>query len=201
MEISQVIRGDDHLNNTPRQINLLQALGEPLPQFAHIPMILGPDGKKLSKRHGTVSVLQYREEGYLPEALLNYLLRLGWSHGDQEVFSSDDMIHLFDIGAVNKAASAINPDKLLWLNQHYLKTGDTERLAGLAGSYFQQAGIPVSETPAMTELVTVQKERVKTLVELAEQSRCFYQDFDEFDAQAAKKTPAPGGPRSPAKPV
>ncbi|MGD8591156.1 MAG: glutamate--tRNA ligase, partial [Chromatiales bacterium] len=129
MQISQVIRGDDHLNNTPRQINILQALGMPVPQYGHVPMILGNDGSRLSKRHGAVSVMQYREDGFLPEALLNYLVRLGWSHGDQEIFTIDEMIELFDIDAVNKAASSFNTEKLLWLNQHYIKSADPKRIA------------------------------------------------------------------------
>ena len=187
MSISHAIRGDDHLNNTPRQINMFKALGAKLPAFAHIPMILGPDGKKLSKRHGTVSVLQYRNEGYLPEAVLNYLVRLGWSHGDQEIFSLDEMIQLFDIVDVNKAASAINPDKLLWLNQHYIKTSDGQRLSELASDQFELAKVPLEQGPALTDLMEVQKERIKTLNEIVEQSRYFYADFDEFDEAAAKK--------------
>jgi glutamyl-tRNA synthetase len=131
MGITHVIRGDDHLNNTPRQINILRALGVEPPRYAHVPMILGPDGARLSKRHGAVSVIAYRDEGYLPEALLNYLVRLGWSHGDQEIFSLDEMIELFDIAEVNKAASAFNTDKLLWLNQHYLQSADPLRIAHL----------------------------------------------------------------------
>ncbi len=120
MGITHVIRGDDHLNNTPRQMNMLRALGATPPVYAHVPMILGPDGAKLSKRHGAVSVLQYEEEGYLPDALLNYLVRLGWSHGDQEVFTREEMIAAFDIHDVNKAASAFNREKLLWLNQQHM---------------------------------------------------------------------------------
>lgn len=187
MNITHVMRGDDHLNNTPRQINMFSALGAALPQFAHIPMILGPDGKKLSKRHGTVSVLQYRDEGFLPEALLNYLARLGWSHGDQEIFSIQDLIDLFDIADVNKSASAINPDKLLWLNQHYIKTAPAERLSELAEEYLRNAGIDISRGPALSELMEVQKERLKTLADLAAESRYFYEDFDEIDPAAAKK--------------
>ena len=120
MGVTHVIRGDDHLNNTPRQMNMLRALGATPPAYAHVPMILGPDGAKLSKRHGAVSVLQYQEEGYLPDALLNYLVRLGWSHGDQEIFTREEMIAAFDIHDVNKAASAFNPEKLLWLNQQHM---------------------------------------------------------------------------------
>ncbi|MDH3871219.1 MAG: glutamate--tRNA ligase, partial [Gammaproteobacteria bacterium] len=131
MGITHVIRGDDHLNNTPRQINILEALGKTPPRYAHVPMILGDDGSRLSKRHGAVSVMEYRNQGMLPEALLNYLVRLGWSHGDQEIFSLDDMIELFDIEKVNRAASTFNTDKLLWLNQHYIKHGDPARIAHL----------------------------------------------------------------------
>jgi glutamyl-tRNA synthetase len=120
MGLTHVIRGDDHLNNTPRQINILRALGAELPKYAHLPMILGSDGGRLSKRHGAVSVMQYRDEGYLPEALLNYLVRLGWSHGDQEIFSMDEMVSLFEVESVNHSASTFNPEKLLWLNQHYI---------------------------------------------------------------------------------
>ena len=187
MSITHVIRGDDHLNNTPRQINMFNALGAKLPAFAHIPMILGPDGKKLSKRHGTVSVLQYRDEGYLPEALLNYLVRLGWSHSDQEIFSLDEMIQLFDIADVNKAASAINPDKLLWLNQHYIRTGEPNRLSALAVDYLNMANIAIDNGPGINDLFEVQKERVKTMTELVDQSRYFYEDFSAFDQVAAKK--------------
>ncbi len=187
MNISHVMRGDDHLNNTPRQANLMRALGATLPAFAHIPMILGPDGKKLSKRQGTVSVLQYREEGYLPEALLNYLARLGWSHGDQEIFSLNEMVDLFDIRDVNKAASAINPEKLNWLNQHYIKNGDISRLAEILANRFADAGISTDAGPPLTELLAIQKERVKNLEEIVEQSRFFYADFEQIDAAAAKK--------------
>ena len=122
MGVTHVIRGDDHINNTPRQINILKALNAPVPKYGHVPMILGPDGQKLSKRHGAASVMEYRDMGYLPEAVLNYLVRLGWSHGDQEIFSLDEMIDLFDLSGCNKAPSAINPSKLIWLNKHYLKT-------------------------------------------------------------------------------
>ncbi len=187
MNISHAMRGDDHLNNTPRQINLFRALGVEPPAFAHIPMILGPDGKKLSKRHGTVSVLQYREEGYLPEALLNYLVRLGWSHGDQEVFSLNEMIELFDIADVNKAASAINPEKLNWLNQHYIKSCAPSRLADLLSDSLKEAGISTERGPALADLMEVQRERVKNLSEIVEQSRYFYEDFEQIDAAAAKK--------------
>lgn len=185
--ITHVIRGDDHLNNTPRQYHIFQALDTLPPAYGHIPLILGPDGKKLSKRHGAASVLAYREQGYLPEALLNYLVRLGWSHGDQEVFSVEEMIRLFDVGDVNKSAAAINTDKLLWLNQHYLQTADTERLAVQFESLLDEEGIEAEKGPAPGELVEVQKGRVKTLREMLEQSRCFYQEFEAYDEAAAKK--------------
>jgi len=191
MAITHVMRGDDHLNNTPRQINMFKALGADLPEFGHIPMILGPDGKKLSKRHGTVSVLQYRDEGYLPEALLNYLVRLGWSHGDQEIFSMNEMTQLFDIKDVNKAASAINPDKLLWLNQHYIKTGESSYLSTLATSYLNSANLSLDGGPEVGQLFEIQKERVKTMIEFVEQSRFFYDDFEVFDEKAAKKNLRP----------
>lgn len=187
MAISHVIRGDDHLNNTPRQINILQALGHEPPRYAHLPMILGSDGARMSKRHGAVSVVAYRDAGYLPEALLNYLVRLGWSHGDQEVFSVDEMIQLFDIEAVNKAASTFNPDKLDWLNQHYLQNSDPARIARLLSPHLGRLGIDPSDGPDTTAVVEAQAGRAKTLVELAEISAFAYRDFDAFDDSAAKK--------------
>lgn len=187
MEITHVIRGDDHLNNTPRQINILKALNVDLPRYAHIPLILGDDGKRLSKRQGAANVLKYRDEGYLPEAVINYLVRLGWSHGDQEIFSREEMIRLFDIKDINKSAATINAEKLQWLNQYYLKNADNERLTGLAAEYFRKMGIPVDSGPALDELVAIQKERTKTLVELCEQSIFFFRDFDDFEPGAAKK--------------
>jgi len=187
MEVSLVIRGDDHTNNTPRQINIYQALGAGLPDFAHVPMILGDDGARLSKRHGAVGVLQYREDGYLPQALLNYLVRLGWSHGDQEVFSLQEMIELFDIRQVNRKASAFSTDKLDWLNQHYMKTLPAQEVAGHLSWYFEKAGIDPGTGPALSDLISVQADRVKTLREMTDQSRVFYEDYQEFDAGAAKK--------------
>jgi len=192
MGITHVIRGDDHVNNTPRQINILRALGANLPAYAHVPMILGPDGQRLSKRHGAVGVMQYREDGFLPEALLNYLVRLGWSHGDQEIFSREEMIAHFELSDVNGAASAINPDKLLWLNQHYIKTGDPVRLGQELGWHLQRLGVDTSTGPALAEVVTLQAERAKTLKEMAENSRYFYVEFEQYDAQAFKKHLTPG---------
>lgn len=187
MQITDVIRGDDHLNNTPRQINIFHALGAKAPNYAHMPLILGEDGSRLSKRHGAANILQYKEEGYLPEALLNYLARLGWSHGDQEIFSMSEMIEYFDIKDVNKSAASVNPEKLLWLNQHYIKTGDNAELADKLSNYFAMLDIDTQNGPDILELVEVQKDRSKTLVEMAEQSRFFYVDFEAHDADAAKK--------------
>jgi len=187
MGVTLVIRGDDHINNTPRQINIYRALGAALPEFAHVPMILGEDGARLSKRHGAVSVMQYRDDGYLPQALLNYLVRLGWSHGDQEVFSLAEMIDNFDIGDVNRKASAFNAEKLDWLNQHYMRALPPAEVAGHLGWHFEQAGLDPSAGPPLADLVAVQADRVKTLREMTEVSRVFYEDFREYDTGAAKK--------------
>ena len=187
MAVSHVIRGDDHLNNTPRQINIFKALGAPVPGYAHIPMILGADGRKLSKRDGAASVLQYRDEGFLPEALLNYLVRLGWSMGDREVFSVAEMIAEFNIATVNKSSASINPQKLRWLNQHYLKHADDASLAEALAAMFKKMAVATEQGPALTELIAVQKQRTETLKDMAEQSLCFYQDFAEYQAGAAKK--------------
>jgi len=187
MGITCVVRGEDHINNTPRQINILQALGAPIPEYAHVSMILGDDGAKLSKRHGAVGVMQYRDDGYLPEALLNYLVRLGWSHGDQEVFSMDEMISLFKLDDINKAASAFNTDKLNWLNQHYIKSLAPEYVASHLAWHMDDQKIDTSNGPALTEVVTALSERAKTLKELAASSRYFFEDFAEFDEGQAKK--------------
>ncbi|MDA0146938.1 glutamate--tRNA ligase [Vibrio sp. LaRot3] len=187
MGITHVVRGEDHINNTPRQINIYEALGAPVPVFAHCAMILGDDGAKLSKRHGAVSVMQYRDEGYLPNALNNYLVRLGWSHGDQEIFSQEEMINLFSLDAISKSASAFNTDKLLWLNNHYIKTSDPAYVAEHLQWHLDQQNLNVENGPAITEVIKLVGERCNTLVELAEQIRYFYEDFSEFEAGAAKK--------------
>jgi glutamyl-tRNA synthetase len=187
MEITHVIRGDDHLNNTPRQINILRALGMEPPQYAHVPMILGQDGKRLSKRHGAVSVLQYRNEGYLPQALLNYLVRLGWAHGDQEVFTREEMIELFDIKDINHAAAIFNPDKLLWLNQHYIKEGAPECIVPHLIWQMERLGIPLDKGPMPEQLLQAQKERAKTLAELASNSRFLYEDLEGYDERATAR--------------
>ncbi|MCX4188122.1 glutamate--tRNA ligase [Methylophaga sp. OBS4] len=187
MQLTHVIRGDDHLNNSPRQINIFKALGVEPPVYAHVPMILGDDGARLSKRHGAVSVMSYRDEGFLPEALLNYLVRLGWSHGDQEIFSLDEMTQLFDIEDVNKAASSFNTEKLLWLNQQYIKHSSPEHVAHHLSWHLGQLGIDPATGPQLTEVVKLQQERAKTLVEMAANSKFFYQDVSEYDAKAAAK--------------
>ena len=187
MKVTHVIRGDDHLNNTPRQINMLKALGAAVPVYAHVPMILGQDGAKLSKRHGAVSVLQYREEGFLPEALLNYLVRLGWSHGDQEVFSMQEMTQLFDIKDVNKSASAFNPDKLLWLNQQHIMRATPERLAHYLKPQLEALGVKVSDDGKLAAVAKTQHERAKTLKEMAQNSVFFFSELTGYDEKAAKK--------------
>ncbi len=187
MGLTHVVRGDDHLNNTPRQINIFKALGAEVPVFAHLPMILGDDGARLSKRHGAVSVMSYRDQGYLPEALLNYLVRLGWSHGDQELFTIDEMIKLFDVTDVNKSASAFNTDKLLWINQQYIKTSTPEHIAHHLSWHMGQLDIDPATGPELTKVVELQQERAKTLVEMAANSQFFYKEVTEYDAKAAKK--------------
>jgi glutamyl-tRNA synthetase len=196
MGVTHVIRGDDHLNNTPRQMNMLAALGANIPVYAHVPMILGPDGAKLSKRHGAVSVLQYEEDGYLPDALLNYLVRLGWSHGDQEVFTRAEMIAAFDIADVNKAASAFNPEKLLWLNQQHLMHTDPVTVVPYLKPHLARIGIDsagcggsggAGDDAFLARIVVAQRERVKTLKEMAQASRYFFGAAVELDTKAAAK--------------
>ena len=192
MGVTHVIRGDDHLNNTPRQMNMLAALGAKVPLYGHVPMILGPDGAKLSKRHGAVSVLQYEEDGYLPDALLNYLVRLGWSHGDQEVFTRAEMIAAFDIVDVNKSASAFNPEKLLWLNQQHLMHSDPVTVVPYLKPHLARVGIDIAtglgaDDAFLARIVVAQRERVKTLKEMAQASRYFFGEAVELDAKAATK--------------
>ena len=187
MGITHVIRGDDHLNNAPRQINLFNALGAPVPQFAHVPMILGPDGTKLSKRHGAISVLQYENEGFLPNALLNYLVRLGWSHGDQEIFTREEMIATFDIANVNKAASAFNPEKLLWLNQQHIMRSAPAQVIPYLKPHLARLGILNTDDAMLEKIVVAQRERVKTLKEMALASRYFFADYPEMDQKGVAK--------------
>jgi glutamyl-tRNA synthetase len=191
MGVTHVIRGDDHLNNTPRQINMLRALGATPPAYAHVPMILGPDGAKLSKRHGAVSVLEYEKAGFLPDALLNYLVRLGWSHGDQEFFTRDEMVKLFDIADVNKAASAFNPEKLLWLNQQHLMRAPPADIVPHLRKFLARIGVPAGEgdipTEKLIKVIEAQRERNKTLVEMAQASRFLFTRGVTLDPAAAAK--------------
>ena len=187
MCVSHVIRGDDHINNTPRQMNILQALGADVPKYAHLPMILGADGARLSKRHGAVSVMQFRDDGYLPEALLNYLVRLGWSHGDQEIFTIDEMIEYFDLNDVNVSASTFNMEKLLWLNHQYIMNGDPAHVARHLSWHMGQLGIDPADGPELIDVVKAQRERSKTLVEMATASIYFYKEFESYDEKAVKK--------------
>lgn len=187
MNMTHVIRGDDHLNNTPRQINLYKALGAPVPKFAHIPMVLGEDGSRLSKRHGAVSVLQYKEQGFLPEALLNYLVRLGWSHGDQEVFSIDEMIQYFDLDHVNGSPSTFDTVKLTWINEQHIKSASAEHLATHVAHFMAERGCDLEQGPALSAVADLLRDRAKTLIEMADGAVYFYNDFTEFEAGAAKK--------------
>jgi glutamyl-tRNA synthetase len=187
MGVTHVIRGDDHVNNTPRQINILKALGAQLPIYAHVPMILGSDGARLSKRHGAVSVMQYRNDGYLPEALLNYLVRLGWSHGDQELFSLEEMVALFELEKVNVSASTFNTEKLLWLNHHYIMNSDPAHVARHLAWHMGECGVDPTTGPALADVVKAQRERCKTLVDMATESEYFYKEFDAYEEKAAKK--------------
>jgi glutamyl-tRNA synthetase len=182
-----VIRGDDHVNNTPRQINVYQALGAPVPHFAHMPMILGPDGGKLSKRHGAVSVMQYRDDGFLPHALLNYLVRLGWSHGDQEIFSREEMIALFKIEDVNHSASRFDVEKLSWLNQHYMKNDDPAEVGAHLLWHLQQAGYDLDSGPAPADVVLALRDRVQTLKEMSARAAIWYQPLAAYDDAAVAK--------------
>ena len=187
MAVTHVIRGDDHVNNTPRQIHILRALGGELPAYAHVPMILGRDGQRLSKRHGAVSVTSYRDAGYLPEAMLNHLARLGWSHGDQEIFSREELVALFDVGAVNRAAASFDTEKLDWLNRHYIKASGAERLGEALGRQLAGLRLETHDGPPPAAVAEALRERASTLREMAEASVYFYRDFDDFDADAARK--------------
>lgn len=188
MNVTTVIRGDDHVNNTPRQILLYQALGVPVPQFAHVPMILGSDKTRLSKRHGATSVIAYRDMGMLPEAMINYLVRLGWSCGDEEIFSRDELIEKFSIEAVGKSAGVFNPEKLLWLNAHYIKTGDPQRLAGLLIPFLAERGVsPAKGGPELAAVVRTLQERAKTMLEMADGAVFYYTTELAYDEEAIAK--------------
>ena len=187
MGITTVIRGDDHVNNTPRQILLYQALEVPVPEFAHVPMILGADKARLSKRHGATSVMAYRDMGFLPEAMVNYLVRLGWSCGDEEIFSLDDLIEKFSIESVGRSAGVFNPDKLLWLNAHYIKNGDPVRLAGLVTPFLRERGVNPEIGPDLAAAVKTLQERAKTMLELADGALFYYQDELAYDEKGVAK--------------
>ena len=187
MGITEVIRGDDHVNNTPRQINIYLALGAKVPEFAHLPMILDKEGKKLSKRTNSVSVMEYRADGFLPHAILNYLVRLGWSHGDQEIFSRGEMISLFDIADVNKAPSRFDTEKLAWFNQHYLKSDDPESLVTEFEWHLQRAGIDAGAGPSSVDVIVALRERVHTLKEMVERAKIWYGPILEWDDKAVAK--------------
>ncbi len=178
MNITHVIRGDDHVNNTPRQVNILKALQASLPEYAHVPMILGANGERLSKRHGAVSVIQYRDDGYLPEALLNYLARLGWSHGDEEIFSREQLVEWFDLMAINRSPAKFNPEKLHWINQQYLKTTDNARLTELTVPFLTKDNCQIDDGPNLALVVDLLKERVNTIEELADAAVYFYRPLD-----------------------
>ena len=186
MNITHVIRGDDHVNNTPRQVNIIMALDATLPEYAHVPMILGANGERLSKRHGAVSVTQYRDDGYLPEALINYLARLGWSHGDEEVFSREQLVEWFDLTSISRSPAKFNPEKLHWLNQQYLKKTDDARLSELVIPFLQKDGCDTQNGPHLNAVVALLKERVNTVGELADAAVFFFRQLepsDEFKAQ------------------
>ncbi|MEM6639629.1 MAG: glutamate--tRNA ligase [Pseudomonadota bacterium] len=187
MGMTHVIRGDDHINNTPRQLNLISALGKDAPAYAHVPMILGEDGSRLSKRHGAVSVLAFREMGILPEALLNYLVRLGWSDGDRELFTLDEMVERFDVAGINKSAARFDQTKLLWFNQHYIQTADPERVADELVWHYQHLGVAISDGPPVEKVVLALRERARTVLEMAQASRWAYEDFEQIEPTAAKK--------------
>ena len=186
MGITHVIRGDDHVNNTPRQVNIFQALGAPLPQFAHAPMILGADGERLSKRHGAVSVMQYEEDGYLPEALFNYLARLGWSHGDAEKFTREQFVEWFDLAHVSKSTAQFDAAKLAWLNHEYIKAADPGRLAALLAPRIERDGGKLGDGPALDEAVKLLKDRATTLEHMAESAMMFYRRVEPSKALIAE---------------
>ena len=187
MEIDCVIRGDDHINNTPKQINLYKAMGWPLPEFAHVPMILGSDGSRLSKRHGALNLLAYRDEGFLPEALLNYIVRLGWSNGDQEIFSVQEMIDLFELKNINNSPASFNQEKLEWINQSYIKSTDINNLVENLKWHLNNLNINLDNGPSIYELAESLRERSGSLVDMAISCVMFYCDFDTFDSVQANK--------------
>jgi len=191
MQITHVVRGDDHVNNTPRQINILKALGAETPEYAHVPMILGDDGKRLSKRHGAVGIMQYFDDGYLPEAMLNYLVRLGWSHGDQEIFSTADMIEHFSLDDINKSASTFNTDKLNWINQQYLISLPIDQIVDLVKQRLHKTGTNYDAETDFHSIVDLYRQRVSTINQLVDSILYCFEDFEEYDEKAAKKALRP----------
>jgi glutamyl-tRNA synthetase len=187
MEIECVIRGDDHINNTPKQINLYEAMDWPIPKFAHVPMILGSDGSRLSKRHGALNLLSYRDQGLLPHAFLNYIVRLGWSNGDQEIFSVDEMINLFDLRSINNSPASFNQEKLEWINHSHIKTTEVNELASNLKWHLDQLNIEVGDGPVLNEVIDALRDRSKSLVDMAQSCTMFYNDFKEFDEVQANK--------------
>ncbi|MEK6736132.1 MAG: glutamate--tRNA ligase [Pseudomonadota bacterium] len=181
MNITHVIRGDDHVNNTPRQINIIKALGASLPEYAHVPMILGSNGERLSKRHGAVSVMQYREDGYLPDALLNYLARLGWSHGDEEIFDRTQLTAWFDLASISRSPAKFNPEKLQWINQQYLKKADNSHLVELVAPFLEKNGCHRTDSPDLALIIDLLKERVNTIEELADAAVYFFRPLAPTD--------------------
>lgn len=187
MNINLVLRGDDHINNTPRQINLYHALGATPPEFAHVPMILGPDGQRYSKRHGAMGVTGWREQGYLPSAMINYLARLGWSHGDQEIFSRQELIDVFELSAINRKAARFDVEKLTWLNHHYLRQGPSAETLSELSWHLKQAGYTPEDGPRLEDLLQVQVDRIDRLDQMAKESAPFFAALDDYDPDAAKK--------------
>lgn len=187
MQISDVVRGDDHVNNTPRQINIYRALGKPVPHFAHLPMILDEQGAKLSKRTGAADVMQYRDAGYLPHALLNYLARLGWSHGDQEIFSIAELVSLFDLKDVNAKASRLDSQKLGWLNQQYLKSDDPNEVGKHLEWHLRNAGYDLAQGPKPADIVIAMRDRVQTLKDMAERAAVWFGPLNTYDDAAVAK--------------
>ena len=192
MSVTHVIRGDDHMNNTPRQIHILRALGGEVPGYAHVPMILGSDGQRLSKRHGATSVTWFREDGYLPEAMINHLARLGWSHGDQEIFSREELVQCFDIADVNRAAASFDTEKLDWLNRHYIKVSGGERLGDELEWQLARLDVATDAGPRPAAVAEALRERARTTREMAEASDYFYCDFEDYDPAAARRHLRPG---------
>lgn len=187
MGITHVIRGNDHVANTPRQINILRALGAEPPAYAHVPMILGPDGAKLSKRHGAVSVTEYRAMGFLPDGLLNYLVRLGWSHGDQEIFSREEMVRLFDLGQVSSAPARFDMEKAWWVNHQYLKQAPLDVVRAELVWHLERCGIQAADDPRLDEIILAQRERCRSMSEMAEKSAFFFRDPEGYDDKDARK--------------